>query len=581
MKYSPFHLSSLFLALLLPTGAYAAPTPEAMRTPVNQVFQFNYNADYSGWADGVKTSARSYLWIPEECAELKGILILCANVPEQMLAGHEGLRKVCAKNNLGIVWCPSSFYNFKKNGPNQTKEDDKSVAFLQQLLDGLAKISGYPEVATVPWLPIGESGHLLMVDALVETNPDRCIAGMWLKNNHLPPKNRTVPAFVLFGSAQEWGQDKPDPKKPGDIRTRWNSGAEDGYKSPVTERKSNPNWALTYAVDGKSGHFDCSEEVVNQIIHYVDKVAEARLLLNGSKALRTVDLNDGFLVDLPLPGHENSRVIPYKNAPQTNRALPWFFDKESAKAAQEMARINWKASTQLPAFADSKGNVFPFTFNGITSISMNTKPVPYTTGSGTPSITPTVLESEPDGITFQLKGVLLDKIPDNFIGAGAGEKLAKTSGEPTIEWMSGCVEPLGGNRFRIAPDRCWPSAIYLAVRQKGDASVREIVQPAQITRDFNTEGKSQKITFEKIQDLKVGTASVPLKAIADSGLTVGFFVDAGPAIIKDGNLFFTKIPPHSKFPVTVTVAAWQFGRFTEPKIKRAEIVKQSFLITAP
>ena len=72
--------------------------------------------------------------------------------------------------------------------------------------------------------------------------------------------------------------------------------------------------------------------------------------------------------------------------------------------------------------------------------------------------------------------------------------------------------------------------------------------------------------------------SVPLKASSDSGLPVGFFVETGPAIVKDGNLILTKIPPGAKFPITVTVAAWQFGRYAEPKVKRADIVKQSFQI---
>ena len=58
----------------------------------------------------------------------------------------------------------------------------QSSVFCKELLDGLAKTSGYDEVATVPWLPIGESFHLLMVDALVEAAPQRCIAGIWLKN---------------------------------------------------------------------------------------------------------------------------------------------------------------------------------------------------------------------------------------------------------------------------------------------------------------------------------------------------------------------------------------------------------------
>jgi len=569
-------ISSLLSVMLLIPSSRATDTPEAMRSPVNQVFQYTFSGDFSGWSDGSKTSARAYLWIPEECKKLRGLIILCSNVPENMLSGHEGLRKVCTENDLGIVWCPGSFYNFKFTGPDKTREDAKSVAFLQQLLDGLAKVSGYSEVATVPWLPMGESGHLLMVDALIENAPERCIAGIWIKNNHLPPKNRTTPAFVLFGSAQEWAQDKPDTKNHTDIRNRWNTQAEEGYNAPLAERKAHPDWALSYVVDGGSGHFDCSEKLDSLITRYVAQVAKQRLPLDGSTNLRTVDLSKGFLADLPLPGHENHPVTPYTNAAPEARNLPWFFDRESAEAAQAVARINWSAETQLPALSDTNGKVFPFTFNGITWITLNSKPVPYTNGLSTSPTTPPMLESEADGITFQLKGILLENIPASF--AGAGEKLATTPGEPTVEWLSGCVEPLGSNRFRLAPDRNWPSPIYIAIRQKGNEKVRESVQPAQIARDFNNEGAPQKITFAKIPDVKVGTESLPLTATSDSGLPVGFFVDVGPAVVKDNKLVFTKIPPNSTFPVTVTVGAWQFGRYAEPKIKRADIVRQTFQI---
>ena len=122
-------------------------------------------------------------------------------------------------------------------------EHQVSVGFLQQLLNGLAKTSGYDEVATIPWLPIGESGHLLMVDALLEHSPHRCMAGIYLKNNYLPAHNRQVPTLVIFGTAQEWGQDKED------IRTRWNN-VEQAYQRIRSERRQHPQWPLSYIIDG-------------------------------------------------------------------------------------------------------------------------------------------------------------------------------------------------------------------------------------------------------------------------------------------------------------------------------------------
>jgi hypothetical protein len=41
-------------------------------------------------------------------------------------------------------------------------------------------------------------------------------------------------------------------------------------------------------------------------------------------------------------------------------------------------------------------------------------------------------------------------------------------------------------------------------------------------------------------------------------------------------LKFTPVPPRAKFPVRVTVVAWQYGRSAAPKLKSAEPVERSF-----
>jgi hypothetical protein len=561
------------------TSSLRPVTPEELRSPVNTVFQFTQEGVFSGWPDGSKTTARAYLWVPEECKKLRGILVLCANVPEMMLAGHPEIRKVCRENDLGIVWCPRTFFNFKRFGPEKKLADAEAVAFLQQLLGGLASTSGYPEVATVPWIPIGESSHLLMADALVEAAPGRTIAGIWLKNPHLPPHDRTTPALVIYGSAQEWAQDKPDTNRNTTFLNRWATNALH-YDSVLKGRQANPDWPLSYALDGQSGHFDCSEKVVGMVARYIKQATKARLPREGGTHLIPVDLTKGFLAELPAPGHGALPVTSWNDTPASNRSLPWFFDKESAEAAQALGHIDWKAKSQLPAFAATNGAVMPFLFNGISSIAINARPKPWTNAAtGAVSNAPVII-TEPDGITFHLKGVLLDRVPETFAGAGAGEQLEKTPGEPVVEWMSGCIEPLGNGTFRIAPDRNWPSVpTYMAVRQPGTSGVRGVVQPGGVdVGEINSEGTPQKITFEPIPDVKAGSESITLKARSDSGLPVRFFVDAGPAVIQGDKLVFTTIPPNAKLPLTVTVGAWQLGRWAEPKIRKADVVKQSFRI---
>ncbi len=532
---------------------------EASRSPVNQVFQFMYSGTCTSWADSSKTKSTLYLWIPENCKKLRGLLILCTNVPEHMLVGHAAIRKACENNDLGIIWSTPSFMNFRKTVKdgktlNMAMEYKTTVSFLQQMLNGLAENSGYAEVATVPWLPMGESGHLLMVDALMEYSPERCIAGVFIKNNHLPPTNRTIPTLVAFGTAQEWGQDAVD------IRTRWND-VDKAYESILTQRKKNPQWPLSYVIDGSSGHFDCSEKLVNYFANYIQLVTKARLSNDGSNTLKPIDINSGFLADIPIPNHEKNVVTNYTNASSTATTWPWFFDKESALEAQSFAAINWKAATQIPAFLNDSGFVAPFVFNGISKI------IPSDWGE--------------DGMTFTVKPILLDKIPDNF-KMGAGEKLAKAAHTPVIEWVCGQYKPIGNNKFRVYLDRSWPNtANYIGVRQQGNDSIRSIFQPAGLTLTKNNSGKPQKITFDKIADVQVGTKSIQLKAVADSDLPVEFYVLAGPAIIENGKVVFTKIPPSTKYPVKVTVVAYQWGKSTEPKVQMAPFVEQSFYIIRP
>jgi hypothetical protein len=538
----------IYCALLFAvfSAAYISAA-QTIQSPENQVFQFMQSGVCTNWADGSKNNSSAYLWIPENCKKVRGLLILCANVPEHRLVGHPAIREVCAKNNLGIVWCVPTFMNFRKDkatGIDDAHDYKASTEFLQQLLNGLAEQSGYSEVATAPWLPIGESGHLLMVDALVEFHPERCIAGVWLKNNHLPPKNRTVPALVAFGSAQEWSQTQTD------IRTNWNN-VRKSVDGVFDQRKQNPNWPLSYLIDGGSGHFDCSEKLTKFMAHYIDCVAQARLAADGS--LKQISLDSGWLADLAVPGHAKKSPLKFSETTASARALPWFFDRESAEAAQSFADINWSAETQLSGFADASGKILPFNFNGIS----NLEP-----------------KYEADGITFTLRGEMLDQLPEQFTNAGV--KLAKAPGEPTLEWLCGPVKPLGGDKFQICLDRSFgSSACYIAARQNGTEAIRASVQPCGVKIQKNNSGVAQKITFEKIPDVKIGAKSITLSAKSDSGLPVKFFVRAGPVVVNGDELVFTPIPPRAKFPVAVTVAAWQFGRAGDAPVK-TEIVEQTF-----
>src|SRR5205085_5058553 len=92
----------------------------------------------------------------------------------------------------------------------------------------------------------------------------------------------------------------------------------------------------------------------------------------------------------------------------------------------------------------------------------------------------------------------------------------------------------------------------------------------------NKEGRKQQIIFPQIADQKEGVKTVQLQATSDANVPVHLYVKEGPAEVNGQELIFTKIPPKAKFPVKVTVVAWQYGTSLEPKLQSAEPVERSF-----
>ena len=95
---------------------------------------------------------------------------------------------------------------------------------------------------------------------------------------------------------------------------------------------------------------------------------------------------------------------------------------------------------------------------------------------------------------------------------------------------------------------------------------------------YNKQGITQHIIFPKIADQKEGVKSIQLAAVSDSGLPINYYIESGPAIINGDQLLLRKIPPKSKFPIKVTVVAWQWGRSIAPLYQSAEPIKQIFYI---
>ncbi len=158
----------------------------------------------------------------------------------------------------------------------------------------------------------------------------------------------------------------------------------------------------------------------------------------------------------------------------------------------------------------------------------------------------------------------------------------------------GPAQKNSGNTFTFRLDRNAETNdrrlldIWFWACHPGDAKYKKIVQQAVMQVPRNTSGLEQHITFPEIPGQKAGDVAAPgkggikLEATSDSGLPVYYYVREGPAKIIEGKvplIQITEIPPRSRFPVAVTVVAWQWGRSGEHPVKTASPVERTFLIS--
>ena len=536
----------------------AQPAPAAGFSPENQSYQFVTTETFNPKSDpSMKpTTANAYLWIPPACKRVRGVLVLSQNVPEGWIAGHPAIRAACADNDLAIMWACRGFLMRSMNNyygdPNLEARDKDYGDFVQQMLTSLAAKSGYAEIATVPWIPIGESCAIIVPTSISNARPERCIAAIQVKDGQWKGLHSLhVPVLAACGSGAEWNEPKSN------VLASWKGKASGDYKNHCTKRTEQPEWPGSLLIEAGSAHFSCTDAMARLIAQYIRTAAKARLSTDGSATVRPVNLDDGYVAGLPVPGAPPVPPVRYKDCTPEQKNLPWYFDEASAKAAFDLANVNWNAQTQMPVFADDAGQPIPFNETGITG------PLP--------------IKWEKDGVTFTIGTTYLDKLPETF--AKAGTEVGHPAAKPVVEWLCGSFVPLGNNRFQLSIDRMWKKCFcYVRVWHPGDATYRLSTRPGRIDFTPNKTGKPQKITFAAIPDQRAGMKEIRLHATSDSVLPVRFYVQVGPAEIHGDRLVFTPIPPRTKMPVTVTVGAWQWGRDSEPAVQTADIVERSFQI---
>lgn len=494
----------------------------------------------------------AYLWIPENCKQVRAVIVGQHNMTEETIFEHSGFRENMAKLGIAEIWITP--------GIDQRWDVTKGTQqIFETMMKNLSEISGYTELEFAPVIPIGHSAMATYPWNFAAWNPERTLAVLSIHGDsprthltgygsaNLDWGNHTIegiPSLMVMGEDEWW---------------------EDRLITSFDYRREYPNAPLSFLADAGHGHFDISDELIDYLSLFLKKAVQYRLPnhspSNTPVLLIPVEAKNGWLADRwrknEKPTAEAASYDKYKG--DKTHAF-WYFDKEMADATEKYY-ANERGKTEQYIGFEQKGKLI--TFNPKSHVRMS------------PSFQP-----EADGVTFHLKAVYTDTLRNEYS--------QKHSTRPIrMSRICGPVEVVNDTTFTVRfyrmgldnPKRTGSICLMASVKQ--DHSYRSAVQQVEIRIPYrNKEGIPQRIIFPKLSDVKASVKEITLKGTADSGLPVYYYVKEGPAEIKGDKLVLTKIPPRAKFPVKVTVVAWQYGRNGEPKVQTAEAVERSFYITA-
>jgi hypothetical protein len=324
------------------------------------------------------------------------------------------------------------------------------------------------------------------------------------------------------------------------------------------------------------------------------KAAQYRLPANaptdGPATLTPIDASkDGWLYE-----------VWHVNAPPSVPAAPvadyqgkrdhafWAFDEEMAKAIEKFQSGFKGQPPVLIGYKQKNGLTPPIPDHGMVHLKF---------------------EPVGDGMTFKLSGGFWDQVPptptgkasewDNWLGEGIKTvSQGDVIPHPQNEENQMVIAPICGPVLQTAPDtfRIYfnrvgfnnpkrDNDIWFFLTYPGDMTYKKMVQQAELRFPLiNTKGDPQAIDFPTIPDQRAAATLAPIKlnATSSANVPVYYYVREGPAEVDDsGTLTFTPIPPRSKYPISVTVVAWQWGRSIAPLIQSAKPAERTFSITGP
>ncbi len=494
--------------------------------------------------------SQAFLWIPPTCRAVNAVVIGTHNMTEETLFENALFREGMAQADMAIVWITPGW-------DMQWNVESGCQAAFERMMEDLADASGYDELRFCPVVPLGHSAMATYPWNFAAFNPERTLAVVSLHGD-APRTNLTG-----YGGANiEWGRTRNIDGIPGLMIEGEYEWWEARVNPALAFRMMYPESCVSFLCDAGRGHFDVADRTAAYIALFLQKALAYRLPERKDEgkpvALKRLNPKEGWLAERWRGnGAKRAKPAPYFSYKGDAHDAFWYFDEEMARLTEEIYRQ--EASKPEMQYIGIRQNGAWGVYDAKSHVKITVPFLP-----------------DADGLTFHLNAVYTDSTHVKPTNNHALDT-------PVISRICGPVSQVDDTTFTVSFYRMGmynkrrSGDIYLLASSAGDARYKSAVQEFQLHIPYrNTGGKRQHILFPDISDVAEGTQAVTLRAVSDCGLPVGYYVKEGPAEVKGDSLIFTPVPPRAKFPLKVTVTAWQYG--LAGTVQTAEPVERSFYI---
>lgn len=249
-----YFLFVLLAALAMSSGIAAAP--------------WQWSVEIKGMiSEETNDHPTAFLWIPEDCKQVRSVIIGQHNMTEETIFEHPKFRKAMSKLGIAEIWITP--------GIDQRWDLSKGTQQLfEKMMKDLAEVSGYTELEFAPVVPVGHSAMATYPWNFAAWNPERTLAVLSIHGDsprthltgygraNLDWGNRTIegiPSLMVMGEYEWW---------------------EDRLITSFDYRREYPNAPLSLLADAGHGHFDISDELIDYLSLFLEKAVYYRHIRN-------------------------------------------------------------------------------------------------------------------------------------------------------------------------------------------------------------------------------------------------------------------------------------------------------------